>query len=111
MPFLTSGFPHKLAELFLGVALMINSGVMWAGTENESMQNAGSVPVDPAKNQMVCHAGKILTVLNEDHSKKSLTCMKRSTGKTYSYNNLADIFAEGWWVVDINNDNTWLFSK
>ncbi|MFV1985102.1 MAG: hypothetical protein ACC657_16255 [Thiohalomonadales bacterium] len=63
------------------------------------------------KDQMVCYASNTLTLLNKNYSKKSLTCMKRSTQSNYEYNNLAGIYAEGWIITDISNTNVWLFYK
>ena len=76
-----------------------------------SFDGIGAESQPQVKDQMVCHAGKILTVLNKNYSKKSLTCMKRSTQANQDYNNLADIYAEGWIIIDINNANVWLFNK
>jgi len=111
MKIIMPSLPHLLAGFISGLALLISFGLAEANPTIESIENAGSNPLYQATDQMVCHVGKILTVLNENHSKKSLTCMKRSTRKTHDYNNLADIYAEGWIVVDINNVNTWLFKK
>jgi hypothetical protein len=63
------------------------------------------------KDQMVCYASNTLTLLNKNYSKKSLTCMTRSTQSNYEYNNLADIYAEGWIIIDVSNNNVWLFNK
>ena len=94
----------KLSLVLIGYI----SGVVLSTSFNSE---AGTLPQAQVADQMVCHAGKILTVLNKNYSKKSLTCMKRSTQATHEYNNLAEIYAEGWIVVDINNDNTWVFNK
>ena len=75
------------------------------------VSEAGTLSQAKVTDQMICHSGKILTVLNKNYSKKSLTCMRRSTQDTYEYNNLAEIYAEGWVVVDINNTNVWVFNK
>jgi len=79
---------------------------------SEVSAESANVPLNPeAIDQMVCHTGKILTVLNMHYSKKSITCIRRSTKSTHEYNNLADVYAEGWFVVDINNDNTWVLNR
>jgi hypothetical protein len=106
-----SSLSHLLVGFISGLALLTSFGLAEASSTSESIEKVGSNPLYRATDQMVCHVGKILTVLNENHSKKSLTCMKRSTRKTHDYNNLADIYAEGWIVVDINNVNTWVFNK
>lgn len=105
---------NNISKLFLvlvgyvsGVALLIGFG----GMDIISNADAETLPQAQVTDQMVCHAGKILTVLNKNYSKKSLTCMKRSTRATHDYNNLADIYAEGWIVVDINNADIWVFNK
>jgi hypothetical protein len=89
-----------LVRSAFGIALLISFN-----------SEAVTLPQSEVADQMVCHAGKILTVLNKNYSKKSLTCVKRSTQSTYDYNNLAEIYAEGWIVIDINNANTWVFNK
>ena len=111
MTIVMSSLPHLLIGSISGLALLTSFGLAEANSTIDSIEKAGSNPLYQATDQMVCHVGKILTVLNEHHSKKSLTCMKRSTRKTHDYNNLADIYAEGWIVVDINNVNTWVFNK
>ena len=98
-----SKFPLILVGFISGVVLLISIDRIDA--------DAGTLPQAQVTDQMVCHAGKILTVLNKNYSKKSLTCMKRSTRATHNYNNLGDIYAEGWIVVDINNVDTWVFNK
>lgn len=102
-----------LAGFISGVVLLISFDRIDTGSGIAVIHNvdASTLPQTQATDQMVCHAGKILTVLNKNYSKKSLTCMKRSTLATHDYNNLADIYAEGWIVVDINNVNTWVFNK
>ena len=92
-------FPRVLAS-FISVLLLL-----------VSFDGRSAEPLSKAKDQMVCHAGKVLTVLNKNYSKKSLTCMKRSTQDTHDYNNLADIYSEGWFVIDINDSDTWVFNK
>jgi len=89
-----------LVRSAFGIALLISFN-----------SEAGTLPQSEVADQMVCHVGKILTVLNKNYSTRSLTCMKRSTQATHYYNNLADIYAEGWIVVDINNADTWVFNK
>jgi len=76
---------------------------------NASIGKTESLP--KIKDQMVCYASNTLTFLNKNYSKKSITCMKRSTQSNYEYNNLADIYAEGWIVIDVSNTNVWLFKK
>ncbi|MCP4878083.1 MAG: hypothetical protein GY896_21725 [Gammaproteobacteria bacterium] len=107
----TSKLPRLLGGVISVLVFVSCSGLSAASSANESNDKAGSNTPPKTADQMVCQAGKILTVLNENYSKKSLTCLQRFTGKTYEYNNLADIYAEGWIVVDINNVNTWVFTK
>jgi hypothetical protein len=108
-----SKFSLVLVGFISGVVLLISFDRIDTGSGIDVIHNAdaGTFPQAQVMDQMVCHAGKILTVLNKNYSKKSLTCMKRSTRTTHDYNNLADIYAEGWFVVDINNVNTWVFNK
>lgn len=94
-----------------GVALLISSNGTSISIDMINDAEAGTLPQVQVTDQMVCHAGKILTVLNKNYSTRSLTCMKRSTQATHYYDNLADIYAEGWIVVDINNADTWVFNK
>lgn len=108
-----SKFSFVLVGFISGVVLLISFDRIDIGSGINVIHDAdaGTLPQTQVSDQMVCHAGKILTVLNKNYSKKSLTCMKRSTRETHDYNNLADIYAEGWIVVDINNVNTWVFNK
>jgi len=106
-----SKFSLVLTGFISGAALLIGSNGDGFGIDVVNDAEAETLSQVQVADQMVCHAGKILTVLNKNYSKKSLTCMKRSTQSTHDYNNLADIYAEGWIVIDINNVNTWVFNK
>lgn len=112
---LMSKIPLVLSGLIGGVAFLISydmTGLDFSNNDEYFLINSAAADQLPkVTDQMVCHAGKILPVLNQHNSTKSLTCMKQSTKKNQGYNNLADIFAEGWVVIDINNSNVWLFYK
>ena len=116
-----SKFPLFLTGFVGAAAFLMNIGGIGTGSSVDqdinssgrylTINNARAETLPQVKDQMVCHAGKILPVLNQNHSTKSLTCMKQSTQKSQGYNNLAEIFAEGWVVIDINNTNIWLLYK
>ena len=76
-----------------------------------SFSSIGDEQLLKDKDQMVCHIGKILPVLNKNHSNRSMTCLRKSTQTSHNYNNLADVYAEGWSVTDINNANIWILAK
>ncbi|MCK5396024.1 MAG: hypothetical protein KAJ32_08535 [Gammaproteobacteria bacterium] len=104
-------FSLAISGFILGMAWLIGYSGTSPSIDMIKNAEAGTLPQAQISDQMVCHAGKILTVLNKNYSTKSLTCMKRSTQTNHDYNNLAEIYAEGWIVIDINNANTWLFNK
>lgn len=99
MKIFASHYPHVPGSLIFAIAMLMS----FNGISAESSPQV--------KDQMICHAGKILIVLNKYHSKKSLTCIKRSSQSNHNYNNLADIYSEGWTVIDINNTSIWIFEK
>ncbi|NOR42346.1 MAG: hypothetical protein GQ572_03345 [Gammaproteobacteria bacterium] len=98
-------------KIFFSQAPRVSTSLIFAIVLLMSFNGIAAESLPQVKDQMVCHAGKVLTVLNKNYSKKSLTCMKRSTQDTHNYNNLADVYSEGWFVVDINNSDTWVFNK
>jgi len=104
-------FSLVLAGFISGMALLIGSTGIGFSVDIINDVEAGTLPQVQVKDQMVCHVGRILAVLNKNYSSRSLTCVKRSTQATHYYNNLAVIYAEGWIVVDINNADTWVFNK
>jgi len=110
---MTSKLYLVLIGFISGVSLLVSFGGTRAGSDISIINSAVAQPFQQAQltDQMVCHIGKILTVLNKNYSSKSLTCLKRSSRMNQSYNNLAEVYAEGWIVVDINNSNTWVFNK
>jgi len=77
-----------------------------------NMVSAAESSVQSSEDQMVCHVTKINHAMDSAYTSKNVfKCVKRSSRRTHGYNNLAEIYSEGWSVVSINNDNLWLLSR